>query len=683
MIRENQLGSLLFVLVLTLGFGPLLWGDWMVNHDNFNGFLPYRHFASVQLRQGLFPFWNPWINLGYPFASDPQSGAWYPVVWILSSLSVYTPRMLAIEWVIHVWIAGLGVVWWFRKGFQLSSDVSWISGLTYAMCGFFTGTAQILPFVIAGAWVPWVLGSFHLSVQRPRLSTTLILAVSMAMLVLGGYPSFALTLGWVLLAWGIVHCWSLRAQRARLKDFVVAVVTSGTVSLLLCAGFLAGFVQDAPLTSRIDPEIVSALDQGVWSPWCWFSLLVPTAQSLPVEWIRTDGSHVNGFVGWIPLLVLVWGWKHLRPKERWLGLGLISFSVLMALGRQGGVHTVVSEIVPGFNMFRHTAQFRLYAILLTLVGAGIAMHRQSAQPRSRNLLLFALGLAVILAVAALAQGERFEMSTLWHWSPRDAVHVTDSVWPLAGNWALTVVLVLIGATIWAWLKPEHDRKNILVVQSVMMLLGTWAVFGSTVAKRGNPQELEGQFRSLAEAPWAGHQTLIEEMGNHPELNVWRNAPMVLKHASHQGYNPFQLSWYRDIAKTERFASFHKHPSMWISNPDTLWEAEITRFEPELVSVDVSCARKGFSHLVWAQNFHPRWEVVVDGQSSEVEFWEDGFMATEVECSSSPITVNWRYVPGHLKWLGWLAGASWLLTLAMLCQTTVVERNSGHEKRRLV
>ena len=149
MIRENQLGSLLFVLVLTLGFGPLLWGDWMVNHDNFNGFLPYRHFASAQLRQGLFPFWNPWINLGYPFASDPQSGAWYPVVWILSSLSVYTPRMLAIEWVIHVWIAGLGVVWWFRKGFQLSSDVSWISGLTYAMCGFFTGTAQILPFVIA------------------------------------------------------------------------------------------------------------------------------------------------------------------------------------------------------------------------------------------------------------------------------------------------------------------------------------------------------------------------------------------------------------------------------------------------------------------------------------------------------------------------------------------------------
>ena len=170
-------------------------------------------------------------------------------------------------------------------------------GATYAMCGFFTGTAQILPFVIAGAWLPWVFGSFHALVKLPDRTSFLPLGMSMAMLILGGYPSFALTAFWILIAWGLSSAWRLRHDGASCFALLRGCVLSGMVAMLLCSGFLVGFLMDAPLTSRIDPSVVEGLDEGVWSPWSWASLLVPTAHALPSGWIHTDVSQVNGFWG--------------------------------------------------------------------------------------------------------------------------------------------------------------------------------------------------------------------------------------------------------------------------------------------------------------------------------------------------------------------------------------------------
>ena len=130
------------------------------------------------------------------------------------------------------------------------------------------------------------------------------------------------------------------------------------------------------MTSRIDPTVVKGLDEGVWSPWSWVSLLVPTAHALPSDWIQTDVSHVNGFLGWAPLLILAFGWRQLTKQERWVGTCVVAISVVAALGSKGGLHPLLADVVPGFNMFRHTAQFRVYAILVILIGAGIVMDRR-------------------------------------------------------------------------------------------------------------------------------------------------------------------------------------------------------------------------------------------------------------------------------------------------------------------
>ena len=241
MTWKQNLGPILFVTCLTLGFGPLIWGDWMLVHDNFNGFLPYRHFASVAFRNGQFPFWNPWINLGYPFASDPQSGAWYPLVWLLSVFSVYTPRVIAIEWLIHLAIGGIGFVRWMHIGWGIRSDVRWVMGATYAMCGFFTGTAQILPLSSLELGCRGCLGRFTCSSHPTHV--VFALGHDMAMLILGGYPSFALTAFWILIAWGLSSAWRLRHDGTVLCAASLRAVGHG--GHVVVFGVLVGLM-DAP-----------------------------------------------------------------------------------------------------------------------------------------------------------------------------------------------------------------------------------------------------------------------------------------------------------------------------------------------------------------------------------------------------------------------------------------------------
>lgn len=161
MIRSPRQRAALWVLasllaLVLLAFAPLLSPNWSLKFDNTMAFMPYRHFFSVAWRDGLWPAWNPYINLGYAFPSDPQSGAWYPVFWLIALLQPYDLTSLKLEWLFHVWLAGAGMFFYVHKGLQARVLPAMTAAAGYMLSGFFVGTAQLLVFIIPAAWLPWL-----------------------------------------------------------------------------------------------------------------------------------------------------------------------------------------------------------------------------------------------------------------------------------------------------------------------------------------------------------------------------------------------------------------------------------------------------------------------------------------------------------------------------------------------
>ena len=71
-------------------------------YDMIDCFYPWRFHIGECMQNGIFPYWNPYQDLGYPIHADPSSGTWYPLVWLIGSSVGYTVYTIGFEYFIHV-----------------------------------------------------------------------------------------------------------------------------------------------------------------------------------------------------------------------------------------------------------------------------------------------------------------------------------------------------------------------------------------------------------------------------------------------------------------------------------------------------------------------------------------------------------------------------------------------------
>lgn len=651
------------MLSLSVALGGLLWGEWRLTHDNFNQFLAFRHFVGTEWGMGRFPWWNPWINLGYPFAADPQSGAWYPLVWLFSGFSVYTPRILAMEWMAHVAIGGLGMTWWLNRAWNVSKAIAWTWGITFALCGFFIGTAQILPFVIAGAWTPWVLGSFHVWMRHPSRGAVIRLSVTMAMLLLGGYPSFAYNAVLIMAVWWLAKRGHQLFRKETVRE-AGGLVVAAVLAASLAFGFLFDFGLEYADLSRSNPDKVAHLDPCIWSPTGWLSLGLPNAASLPLERLGTDRSHINGFIGWIPWLLLLLGWQRAPWKERWLVGALLALAVLMALGESGGVHPLACRLLPGMNLFRHTAQFRLYALIVALLASAHWLQRgKDADLGFLPLTLATLGLSIALCSIAAASGASLPWTLLGQWGPFPRAEEAGSIAALMGTWGGLMLPVGCLWLVWSRCAPKQGLTGLLGAQIITMIQATWLAFGTTVAVNVPFDDLTRNMTESAKRPWSGDPYLIAEIPAGRDLGLWRNAPMVIKQPSHQGYNPFQSARFDAFKYTEEYRALEGQRCIWVEPKNAPCSVVVNRFEPQRVEAEITCATAAPVELIWAQNFHDGWRAERDGKEITPYPWKEALMACPIPdpTPAQATVVSWRFDPGPRRWAAWWMLFCWMGT----------------------
>ena len=342
-------------------------------HDFFNEFLPERFVLVNSIRHGIFPTWNPYQSMGTPIHADPQSGAFYPPLWFFALFGEYTSISCAFDFILHAFIAACGFyVLTFR--FTRHRWASCIAAAGYIMSGFFVGNAQHLSWIIAGAWLPWVLWACFSLFEKPDLRNALFTAIFTAFLLTGGYPGFAFVLIYIIFAIFLYHAirhilshdiqglWRLLAFSG------IAVVGC----IILASPTLYSILSIRPHITRGEGLPYESISESLTAP-CLLSVLLPCSLCSNDITSHVDASMCSLFMGLLTPFFVVIGIIKNKNVPLWIFFGAGILALLTAFGTNLPFHKFAYNYLPLISFIRLPALFRIFFIIPTLVLNGVGL----------------------------------------------------------------------------------------------------------------------------------------------------------------------------------------------------------------------------------------------------------------------------------------------------------------------
>ena len=156
-----------------------------MNADLVREKLSFEPFARAALRDGLIPWWSPFLYGGIPFLALSRTEALYPPAWLAAQL----PRGLAhgAALTFHLFVAGAGMFVCLRAT-RLSRAAALLGALAFSLNGMFATRHGHPQFLATGSWLPWILAGVHgLYVGAWGRAISAIAAAS-ALAILAGHP---------------------------------------------------------------------------------------------------------------------------------------------------------------------------------------------------------------------------------------------------------------------------------------------------------------------------------------------------------------------------------------------------------------------------------------------------------------------------------------------------------------
>ncbi len=163
--------------------------------DTVDSALPNNVYFGEELRDGEYAQWNPYILGGVPMGATPNFAVLSPVAlpfWILPGwLAPGYMRLLEI-------IVAVGGCYLFLRRFRLEKASALLGGLVFASSGFLIVWTN-WPQTRVTVFVPVLFWALERLVQRRRATDVALVALPVAAMILGGFPSVT---GYALLTGG-------------------------------------------------------------------------------------------------------------------------------------------------------------------------------------------------------------------------------------------------------------------------------------------------------------------------------------------------------------------------------------------------------------------------------------------------------------------------------------------------
>ncbi len=371
--------------------------------------MSYPSFAYLgdALREGRLPLWDPYTSCGYPFHADPNNQVLHLLALGFSYLYAGSAYGMVLFYASHWFIGAFGAAFWAREN-GASAAGAVIGALSFACSGFWVGHGQHTGFLVTFAFIPYVFAFSERAVKRKTTSDALFAGVFLA-LSAAGYLVLTVFFALLLAVWLL-----LRTRAGELDGETPGFSRDRALSvlkpLLICAGVLVVFsapqlyafmVEGNGYTDRVSAlSRKVATEDNVFSRTAFYSIFYPFSSLVSRPFLATDISMANGYVGAITLpLAALWAWKD--GKRRYWFIGLCVFMVLLSMGAEAGVRTLVYYLVPPMRFIRHNATFRAGWMLPVSLAAALAVTALQRDPKLRAWFWKALAVWSALALTAL------------------------------------------------------------------------------------------------------------------------------------------------------------------------------------------------------------------------------------------------------------------------------------------
>lgn len=346
-------------------------GSLFVERDLLVFFIPPRQFWLEEVKNFVFPLWNPYYLNGHPLFATLQPGVLYP----FSVFFLFLPFDWAFNLNIELHFALSGIFTYLLvRGMKGSQGASIISAIAFMLSGYLLSTHNLLSTLLSVTWVPLFFLCYFSAIQNNRFDHVIFSGLVGTIMFLGGgvevcYLTFGITFFLTLFPqFVLLNNDFIKIRRRLVFFFIFCVVFFG-----LSAIQLLPFVELSRLSVR--SEGLSYWQAGTWSlhPFDLIEFFLPDQYGLATDfekYWKYQNWLKSIYMGGIPFILAMFFLKRwdLRAKG-FLILFLISLG--LAMGSNTLFHHFLYDYLPFFNKLRYPVKFIFLAIIILSVASGL------------------------------------------------------------------------------------------------------------------------------------------------------------------------------------------------------------------------------------------------------------------------------------------------------------------------
>lgn len=346
--------ALIVFLGLLFLFPGVWWGSKTFFYRDFGVLAyPFLYLVREMISSGEIPLWNVFSNCGAPLLAQWGTMVLYPFSFFYLILPM--PWSVNVFSLLHLILGATGMYWLSRRWFEHRLPSS-LAAIAFVFNGVVLSSLMWPNYMVALGWMPWVILAAETAWKR-NLHWVCVAALVGSCQMLAGVPELAL-LTWILI--GGLWIGDLISYREQRKAFGFRFLCLLLLVSALMAVQLLPFFELLGLSQR---HSSFATSKWAMPSWGWANLLLPLFHSFQTPqgtWFQFGQVFFSSTYLGAPViaLALLGIFTVARARIRWMAV-LTLLCLVLALGENGRVYSLLREVLPGLGFARYPIKFVL------------------------------------------------------------------------------------------------------------------------------------------------------------------------------------------------------------------------------------------------------------------------------------------------------------------------------------